>query len=228
MLKRAIIFANGELCDREKIKTQFDSADFLIAVDGGHRHMKLLGLIPSLVIGDLDSMQKNDVQQLQDAGVELLRFPSEKNETDLELALLEASARGYHSILIVAGLGGRLDQTLGNLSLLQAPFLQKCLIKMDDGCVEVWNLKSSNYPEGLQIFGEKGEVVSLLAFGSIVKGIMTEGLKYPLSGEDLSPYQTRGISNEMVRSIAGVSLSEGELIVIHTRKGKKRFNKLEA
>jgi thiamine pyrophosphokinase len=227
MLKRAVIFTNGELRDREKIKAQIDYADFLIAVDGGHRHMKPLGLIPSLVIGDLDSMQKNDVQQLQDAGVELLRFPSEKNETDLELALLEAAARGYLSILIVAGLGGRLDQTLGNLSLLQAPFLQKCLIKMDDGCVEVWNLKRSKYPEGLQILGEKGEVVSLLAFGSIGKGVITEGLKYPLAGEDLSPYQTRGISNEMLGSNARVSLSEGELIVIHTRKGKRWFNELE-
>ena len=227
MLKRAIIFANGELRDREKIKAEIDSGDFLIAVDGGYRHMKSLGLIPSLVIGDLDSMQKNDVQQLQDADVELLRFPSEKNETDLELALLEVAARGYHNILIVAGLGGRLDQTLGNLVLLKSPALANCHIKMDDGCVEVWHLKGSKYPEGLQILGEKGEVVSLLAFCSIVKGIITEGLKYPLVEEDLSSYQTRGISNEMLGTIARVSLSEGELIAIHTRQGKKWFNKLE-
>jgi thiamine pyrophosphokinase len=189
--------------------------------------MKSLGLIPSLVIGDLDSMQKNDVQQLQDADVELLRFPSEKNETDLELALLEVAARGYHNILIVAGLGGRLDQTLGNLALLKSPAFVNCRIKMDDGCVEVWNLNGSNYPEGLQILGEKGEVVSLLANGSHVKGIITQGLKYPLAGEDLLPYQTRGISNEMLGTIARVSLSEGELIAIHTRQGKKWFNKLE-
>jgi thiamine pyrophosphokinase len=227
MLKRAVIFANGELRDGEKIKAQIDSEDFLIAVDGGHRHIKLLGLNPSLMIGDLDSMQKNDAQQLQEAGVELLRFPPEKNETDLELALLEASTRGYQNILIVAGLGGRLDQTLGNLSLLKAPFLQKCLIKMDDGCSEVWNLKNDNYPEGLQVLGEKGEVISLLAFGSMVKGIITEGLKYPLVGEDLSSYQTRGISNEMLGSVARVSILGGELIVIHTRQGKRCVNKLE-
>ena len=227
MLKRAVIFANGELRDREKIKAQIDSGDFLIAVDGGHRHIKSLGLMSSLVIGDLDSMPKSDVQQLQNAGVELLRFPPEKNETDLELALLKAAAQGYLNILIVAGLGGRLDQTLGNLSLLKSPGLANCRIKMDDGCVEVWNLKGGKYPEGLQILGEKGEVVSLLANGSHAKGIITQGLKYPLAGENLLPYQTRGISNEMLGTIARVSLSEGELIVIHTRQGKKWFNKLE-
>ena len=221
MLKRAVIFANGELRDREKIKAQIDSADFLIAVDGGHRHMKSLGLIPSLVIGDLDSMQKKDVELLENLGVEIMRFPPEKNETDLELALLEAATRGYQKILIVAGLGGRLDQTLGNLALLKSPALANCHIKMDDGCVEVWNLKGSQYPGGLQILGEKGEVVSLLANGSHAKGIITQGLKYPLTGEDLLPYQTHGISNEMLGSIAKVSISEGELIVIHARQGKK-------
>jgi len=221
MLKRAIIFVNGELRDPQKIKTQIGSADFLIAVDGGHRHMRSLGLIPSLVIGDLDSMPNSDVQQLQDAGVEFLRFPSEKNETDLELALLEAAARGYLNILIVAGLGGRLDQTLGNLALLRLSSLTNCHIKMDDGCEEVWDLKGGQDPKGLKIVGEKGEVVSLLAFNSIAEGILTEGLKYPLTGEDLLPYQTRGISNEMLGSVARVSLSAGELIVIHTRQGKK-------
>jgi thiamine pyrophosphokinase len=218
MHKRAVIFANGELCDAEKIKEQIVSSDFLIAVDGGHHHMKSLGLIPDLVIGDLDSIQKKEVNQLQNAGVEIQQFPPEKDETDLELALREAATRGYPNILIVAGLGGRLDQTLGNLSLLKAHFLANSLIKLDDGYEEVWNLKKSIYPKGLQINGEIGDVVSLLSFSSEAKGINTEGLKYALARENLLPYQTRGVSNEMVESKAKVSLTDGELIVIHTRK----------
>ena len=228
MLKRAIIFVNGELCNGERIKAQINSQDFLIAVDGGYGHMKSLGLNPDLVIGDLDSMQKSDLKRLQTAGVEFLRFPPEKDETDLELALFEASARGYRDILLVAGLGGRLDQTLGNLFLPKAPFLQKCLIKMDDGCVEVWILRYSQSPGGLEILGEKGDVISLLVYGSKVKGIATQGLKYPLVGEDLWSYQTRGISNEMLAGIARVSITGGELIVIHTRQGQRFVRKLEA
>ena len=218
MLKRAVIFANGVLYNAGKIKEQIVSSDFLLAVDGGHNHMKSLGLVPNLVIGDLDSIQKTEFDQLHNSGVEILQFPSEKDETDLELALRETATRGYFNILIVASLGGRLDQTLGNLSLLKTPFLANSLIKMDDGSEEVWDLKKSTYPEGLQINGEIGDVVSLLSFGSVAKGIITEGLKYPLAGEKLLPYQTRGISNEMTGGRAKVSLSEGELIVIHTRK----------
>jgi thiamine pyrophosphokinase len=111
-----------------------------------------------------------------------------------------------------------LDQTLGNLSLLKSPFLANSLIKMDDGSEEVWNLRKGSYPEGLQIEGETGDMVSLLSSGSVAKGINTEGLKYPLIGEDLLSYQTRGISNEMLEDKAKVFISEGELIVIHTRK----------
>jgi thiamine pyrophosphokinase len=227
MHKRAVIFANGELCNAEKIKELILSSDFLIAVDGGHHHMKLLGLIPDLVIGDLDSIQKKEVNQLQKTGVEIQQFPPEKDETDLELALREATTRDYPNILIVAGLGGRLDQTLGNLSLLKAPFLANNQIKLDDGSEEVWILKKSTYSEGLLINGEIGDVVSLLSFGSAVKGITTAGLKYPLTGENLLPYQTRGISNEMVEIKARVSLTDGELIVIHTRKNLKSFSELE-
>jgi thiamine pyrophosphokinase len=218
MLKRAVIFANGELCDAEKIREQILSSDFLLAVDGGHHHFKLLSLIPDLIIGDLDSIQKAEFDKLQNLDVEILQFPPKKNETDLELALHEVTTRGYHNIVIMAGLGGRLDQTLGNLSLLKAPFLTNSLIKMDDGSEEVWNIKRSTYPDGLHIKGEIGDVVSLLPFGSVAKGISTEGLKYPLVGEDLLPYQTRGISNEMLVCNVKLSLSEGEMIVIHTRK----------
>jgi thiamine pyrophosphokinase len=218
MLKRAVIFANGVIYDARKIKEQIVSSDFLLAVDGGHHHLKSLGLIPDLVIGDLDSIQKAELDQLHNLGVEILQFPPEKDETDLELALREIAIRGYSNLMIVAGLGGRLDQTLGNLSLLKSPYLANSLIKMDDGSEEVWNLEKSTYPEGLQIIGQIGDVVSLLSFGSVAKGIVTEGLKYPLAGEELLPYQTRGISNEMTGGRANVSLSEGELIVIHTRK----------
>jgi thiamine pyrophosphokinase len=227
MHKRAVIFVNGELCNAEKIKEQIVSSDFLIAVDGGHHHMKSLGLIPDLVIGDLDSIQKKELIQLQNSGVEMLQFPPEKDETDLELALREAANRGYPDFLIVAGLGGRLDQTLGNLSLLKAHFLANSLIKLDDGYEEVWNLKKSTYPKGLQINGEIGDVVSLLSFGSEAKGIITEGLKYALARENLLPYQTRGVSNEMAESKSKVSLTDGELIVIHTRKKLKSLSKLE-
>lgn len=217
-MKRAVIFVNGKMQNANRVKACLGADDFLIAVDGGHRHLKTLGLLPHLVIGDLDSLPDDERQALTRAGVEINTFPPEKDETDLELALLEAVDRRFKSILVVAALGGRLDQTLGNLSLLAAPFLKDCDVSLDDGATHAWLMTAERYPAGLEIKGHLGDRVSLVAFHGVVKGILTKGLEYPLQLENLLPYQTRGISNVMMETTALIQINEGQLLVLHSQK----------
>jgi thiamine pyrophosphokinase len=224
-LKKAVIFANGELLEEGIVRAFIHPGDFLIAADGGHRHMLKLSLMPNLVIGDLDSLPNEEETHLALSGVEIKKFPQEKNETDLELALLEAIKRNFSKILIVAALGARLDQTLGNLSLLAAPFLEEVDVSLEDGLNTVWLLTTQRYPDGFWIEGNPGERVSLIAQHSMVKGILTSGLKYPLSNENLRPYETRGISNEMVEKKAKVRIKEGQLLVLYSRNLESRKRK---
>ena len=98
--------------------------DFLVAVDGGLRHLLAINRQPHLLIGDLDSVTPEQLEALSSGGVEIQRFPVEKDETDLELALLETTRRGYKTIILVGALGGRIDQMLANLYLLMLPQLQ--------------------------------------------------------------------------------------------------------
>ena len=217
-MKRAVIFVNGELQNSSRVKAFLGTDDFLIAADGGHRHLKTLGLLPHLVIGDLDSLPDDERKVLASVGTEIKTFPPEKNETDLELALLEAIGRRFKSILVVAALGGRLDQTLGNLFLLAAPFLKDCDVSLEDGVNHTWLMTAERYPAGLEIEGHPGDRVSLVAFFETVKGIFTKGLKYPLRHEDLMSYQTRGISNVMMETTALIQVSEGQLLVLHSQK----------
>ena len=216
-MKRAVIFANGELHNAGLVKACLSDDDFLIAADGGHRHMKTIGLQPHLVIGDLDSLPNDERQAFVSAGVEFITYPVEKDETDLELALKEAISRRFTSILVVAALGGRLDHTLGNLSLLAAPFLKESEVSLEDGSTRIWLMTSARYPNGLIIEGQPGDRISLTAFNKQVDGIVTRGLKYPLLQEYLLPYQTRGISNVMMESCAVIQIEKGQLLVIHTR-----------
>jgi thiamine pyrophosphokinase len=217
MVKKAVIFANGELIDGERIKSCINPGDFIIAADGGHFHIKSLGLQPDLIIGDLDSLPAEERQALLDSHVQIKSFPVEKNETDLELALAEAARLGFTEILVVAALGGRLDQTLGNLALLNAPFLVNCNVCMDDGSTRVWLLTHQRYPHGLQIDGRPGERISLIALQTTAKGIFTKDLKFPLVHEDLKQYETRGISNELLGKTSQIQIEEGTLLVIHSR-----------
>lgn len=214
--RRAFLFVNGDLPNGERIKTQIHADDFLIAVDGGLRHMQGLGLVPALLIGDLDSISADQLRWAQQQGCQIEKYPPEKDETDLELGLQAALKHDCSVLTIVAALGGRLDQTLGNLSLLRLPQLAQCQVKFDDGEVEVFIIRTQ-----AQIEGAAGDTLSLLPLWGAVPGVSTKSLLYPLHAETLYPDHTRGISNEMQSSHAQVQISSGELLCIHTRNLKK-------
>ena len=111
----AIIFANGELNLPPDWAELLASAELLIAVDGGAKHLLSLGLEADLLIGDLDSIAAADLASLKKAQVEIQSFPSEKDQSDLELALLAAQKRGAENIFVLAGLGRRWDHSLVNI-----------------------------------------------------------------------------------------------------------------
>lgn len=221
--KRALIFVNGELADLTAAARLVCAEDFLVAADGGMKHLRRLGRLPSLLVGDLDSLSAVEIKQAKAAGVEVLAHPPAKNETDLELALAAVIERGYTEIIIVAALGGRLDQTLGNLFLLTQPALAACNVRLDDGIEEVFLIRSVGVVEG-----RAGDRVSLLPAGSPVRGVVTSGLLYPLRSETLLPHWTRGISNVMDGSRAEIRISRGRLFCIHTRQPDILLEKKES
>ncbi len=208
---RAILFANGN-CP-EKLELQISERDFLIAVDGGLLNMRKLGLQPHLLIGDLDSISATDLAQCEGAGVEILRFNPEKDETDLELALLEAVKRDFPEILLTCALGGRLDHSLGNLSVLAMPEVKDLQISILDGQSSVYLVRDQ-----LRLKTIPGDLISLIPFGMEVQGIQTTGLLYPLENETLYPWKTRGLSNIALRSEVLVSIQSGQLLLIHISK----------
>ncbi len=210
--KRAIIFANGSLPDPEPARRLIRPGDVLLAADGGTRHALSLGLTPSIVVGDLDSLTEGDHLRLENAGTRLLQHPPDKNETDLELALTFALGQGFAPIIIVAALGGRLDQTLASLALLTAPRLSAVDIRLDDGVEEAWFTRRE-----AQVQGASGDLLSLIPWGGEAGGVRTEGLRWPLEDETLFPYQTRGISNEMLGETAIVQIRSGLLLLVHRR-----------
>ena len=212
-MSRAIIFANGLVPDLESARRLIQPGDTLIAVDGGTHHALAMGFMPSVVIGDLDSLTVEDRQRTMERNVRLLEYPADKNQTDLELALEYGIQQGFREILIVGALGGRLDQTLGNLSLLSAPLLTAFNIRFDDGVEEVFFVRGRS-----EVRGQAGDTVSLIPWGAPVTGVTMDRLRWPLRGETLFPEKTRGISNELLGEMASVEIASGLLLVVHRRQ----------
>ena len=212
-----LIFANGSLEDGPAVQQAIAALHtagngLIIAADGGARHALRLGLTPHIVIGDFDSLDAAEIAPLHAAGVELIRHPAHKNETDLELALLLAVSRGASPIHVIGGVGDRLDQTLANVYLLALPTLSEHEVRLVSGAQTTWLA----YPGETLIRGDAGDTLSLIPLGGPVEGITTTHLEYPLRGETLSFGPARGISNVISQPGVSIHFEHGQMLLIHT------------
>lgn len=211
-----VIAANGDLVDGEAVRSAlalpFDQPSLIIAADGGLRHLVALGMTPNVVIGDMDSADPAQLAEAERGGAELLRFSPHKNETDLELAVLEAVKRGGDVIRIIGALGDRFDQSISNVHLLALPELRGCKASLVSGKQTL----SLSFPGDTVLTGNPGDTVSLIPVAGDASGIVTEQLEYPLRHETLRFGAARGVSNVMLTQQAKFSFETGVLLVVHT------------
>ncbi len=211
---RAIIFANGDLNPGPLVDAALHLApeSLIVAADGGAHHAEALGLRPHIVLGDMDSLSGADLERYRAQGIALRRHPEAKDETDLELALLYAAGQGATWLRVLGGVGGRLDQTLGNVLLLTLEALAGRDARLVAGRQEAWILGAGEHA----IQGSPGDTLSLLPLGGDAQGVESEGLKFPLRRETLRFGPARGMSNVLTRERAVVRLAAGMLLAVHT------------
>ena len=209
---RAVIFANGELRDREAALAALRPDDWLIAANGGSRHCLSLGLTPALIVGDLDSLPPEDLQNWLSAGVEIRRHPRRKDQTDLELAMQHVFERAPEAILVLGGMGARWDHSLANLLLCFHPRLGEVPCIFIEGDQSIFAVRGKT-----RIDGAPGDLVSLIPVGGDAIGVTSSGLEYPLQDGRLPFGTSLGVSNVLVRPPATLEVRQGEVIAIVTR-----------
>lgn len=209
-----LLFANGPLQNSEGLFARAGHWDLVIAVDGGGQHCQQYGIQPDLLIGDFDSLPAELLQSYQQAGVTIHSHPAQKDQTDLELALLAARERGARQVTILGALGLRWDQTIANVLLPAADPFKNMHIRILDGDQEMAVLHPG---KAFAIPGKQGDTVSLIPLAGPTSGITTTGLEYPLKHDTLHFASTRGISNVIRHTPASVSITTGILLctVLH-------------
>lgn len=208
-----LIVANGAPADLPARK-RVPAADLVIAADGGAANARRLGLRPSAIIGDMDSIDSADRAELEAAGRQFITHPVNKDATDLELALRYAVEQGAEAITLVGATGGRPDQTLANIFLLTLPFLDNVAVDVIGAGWEAFRVRST-----VQFSGQPGDAVSLLPLTPKVTGVTTAGLFWPLDNATLHFGSTLSVSNAMTDTIAQVGLRDGVLLVVHSVSG---------
>ncbi len=208
---RAIIFANGDAADPEIVRQWTPQADLIIAADGGTRNALSVGVMPHVVIGDLDSLAEDDRAQLDRSGVPLMVYPMRKDSTDLELALRYAREQRATDIIIFSALGGRWDQSLANLLLLTLPELAPAATRIVDHRLTIQVICDQ-----AEITGRVGDTLSLIALKGDAHGVTIEGCEYPLNEATLPFGATLGISNVLAQPSAKITVKQGQILALHT------------
>jgi thiamine pyrophosphokinase len=212
---KTVVVAHGDVApaDRDELR----GADMVIAADGGAFALERWGIVPQLLVGDLDSLGDEKAEELAQRGAKVVRHPVAKDESDLELALRYAVESEADDILLLGVFGGaRLDHALANAMLLGDPAYAGVGLRAVHGDTQVRALHTGRI---LALRGEPGDVVTLLPVRGDATGIRTTGLRYPLDAETLRFGRSRGLSNIVASRPASVSLEHGVLLVIEIRKG---------
>jgi thiamine pyrophosphokinase len=203
-----VVVAGGEAPPADAARA-VPAGALVIAADGGLEHARALGLDVELAVGDFDSASPAELAAAEEAGVRVARHPTDKDATDLELALDAALAAEPTRVLVLAGIGERLDHLVSALQVLGSPRYSAVEIDARVGAAHVHVIRDERTLEG-----ERGELVSLFALHGPAEGVSTDGLEYPLSDDRLEPGSSRGVSNRFVAEAARVRVERGVLLAV--------------
>ena len=209
--RRCILIGAGDLTVGE---LKLREGDYCIALDGGLGYCVFLQVEPDLIIGDFDSVTKEEQKALEEiekaAPERVIRLKPEKDDTDMLYALKYALEQGFREFRIYAATGGRLDHTLANIQcLLYLKNHGAVGYLMDgNGMIMVLKNESVSFQENLEGY------LSLFSLGERAEGVTIKGMKYPLQDYVMTNDFPIGISNEFIGEKAEISVRNGELACI--------------
>ena len=207
---KAVVFAGAEIEDYGFCEKYISENCLIVCCDSGMRHAKALKLTPHAIVGDFDSVDKETFDFFRKKHIETIKFPTQKDETDLVLGLDYALDKGATDITIFGGIGSRLDHTLANCNFLLHLLEKGVKARLVDTKNEVFLIDKS-----CVLKGKKGDLISLMPLSMEVKGITTKGLEYALE-EDVLKLNGRliAVSNVMTQEEAEIKIKEGLLFVM--------------
>lgn len=211
---KCVIVSAGEIADSDGIRRYIDGEDYVVAADGGYRYLRQWDIRCDYFIGDLDSY----------GGVpecEWEEFPVRKDDTDTMLAVKHGLLKGFDRFVILGALGGRLDHTIANLSVLEYLKAHGAdgMLASDTTVVRLVGQGECHGSESSLHPLMEGGYLSLFPFGCESALVSVSGVQYPLHRQRLRSDFPLGVSNRVTDSEAfSLCVHEGKLLVVECRE----------
>lgn len=206
-MRRCVIFGGGEITDLRYTEGILQKEDYIICADRGYAYCSMMNLIPNLVLGDFDSYNGQI-----NPSCEILSYPVEKDDTDTMLAVKEAIRRGYHEVIMVGMLGGRLDHTLANIqTVVYAVQHGASAWIMDKSC----RITALHDGQSLGVGYERGFHFSVFCHTDKAEGVFIQNAKYELEDAQITNGFPIGVSNSFLPGEdAVISVKTGTLVIV--------------
>ncbi len=218
-MKRAYLVLGGLVNENlaKKVLKDKEKSSIVVSVDAGLEVLDKLGILPNVIIGDFDTVSYDVLNKyIDNPDIIIERHNPIKDASDTELAIDTTVKLGYHEIIVLGGLGGRIDHSLANIYLLCTGLDRDIYIQIIDECNRVYAIDHS-----FKIKKSKqwGKYVSFYPMDGNIQDFSIKGVKYPLDKVVLDKYKnpTFTISNEIVDDEAVIEFLSGLLLVIESK-----------
>lgn len=206
----ALIVLGGDRPDGALLERCMQESDLTIAADSGLAAFDVPGLMPDLLVGDMDSVDPAVLARYEGRLPEH-RLNCIKDDTDGVDALDLAIARGAKTVTLLGALGGRLDHALANLMLLVRAHRRGAFAQILDDHVRIVRVDGEAV-----LRGARGDTVSFLPLGE-ASGVTLAGFFYPLQEATLKSDYPLGVSNVVTQDVAVARVRCGDLLMFHHR-----------
>ena len=206
---KAVVFGGADIEDYSFCREYIENS-IVVCCDSGLKHAKALGIVPDAIVGDFDSADEETMEYFRAMNIPTTEFPTHKDETDMELGAEAAIRMGADELVLIGGIGSRMDHTMGNCNLIVRLYKEgtKAMLVNEKNKIMITDSR-------IELTGKKGSIVSLFPVGMKAEGVTTENLEYPLENATLAiDIRLIAVSNVMLGEKAAVEVKNGMLYVM--------------
>src|SRR5690625_1733072 len=209
---KGLIVSSGDINDYQLLANIIKKYDYVVCADGGIRHLKNLGYIPDLVVGDVDSTKRLDLTYIEENSIKIKKFPTVKDSTDTELSLYHLIEVGFKAIDLIGVTGSRLDHTFANLLLLRILTRNNITGKIINDTNQVYHIK-----DFIKLEKKDYSYVSIIPLNHDGVLVSLNGFFYS-GAKQLIPYGTTlGVSNKLIEDEGYIKVHKGEALIIESK-----------
>ena len=203
-MKNALIVNGGHNSTK---RDQLGNYDLIVAVDSGTEQAYKLFLKPDLIIGDLDSIDEKTIKRAEKDEVQILKYDTNKNQTDFELALKHVINKEIKDITIIGGEYGEIDHLFGVLTvIISFQEDQKISWIHKDQTVLIPNSKKITIGSNVEF--------SILPFTNL-KNLNISGAQWNLDNENIEFGKSVTLRNISIDNDIEVSVEDGKFCLIY-------------